>query len=138
MCLDSSCCVVSLFPPYHIYVRWWVEIDELNVYIFQLQQDNENLKQRVAYLEKERQTEKDNVASANAHAIENDQYARRNNMVVLGINEQEKNPAEAKRKIIKEKIKISLKADDIETCHRLGKKMWIRIGQYLSVSVIGM
>ena len=46
------------------------EIDELNGRIFQLQQDNENLKQRVAYLEKERQTEKDNVASAKAHAIE--------------------------------------------------------------------
>ena len=98
------------------------EIDELNGHIFQLQQDNDNLKQRVAYLEKERQTEKDNVASAKAHAIENDQYARRNNMVVFGINEQEKNPAEAIRKIIKEKIKISLKADDIEICHRLGKK----------------
>lgn len=103
-------------------IKYDKEINELKGRVFELEQNNDELKQRVEHLEKERKLEKDNVMAAKTHAIENDQYARRNNMLVFGIDEKVQEPAATVREIIKDKLNITLKPDDIEICHRMGRK----------------
>ena len=86
------------------------EFEKLQTDIFDLRQENEDLRRRVELLEKAHRDERDNIQSAKVRAIENDQYAQRTNMLVFGLEELRKDEL------------IPLKHDDIEICHRLGKK----------------
>ena len=57
---------------------------------------------RIELLEKEREEEKRNSVSTKVKSIENDQYARRTNMLVHGIQEvRQENPTETVVGIIK-------------------------------------
>ena len=99
------------------------EFDKLHSEVFDLKQENDKLKKRVESLEKARQDEHDNIKSAKARAVENDQYARRSNIIVFGLEELRKDELIPRiHNIVKEKIKIKLNHDDIEICHRLGQK----------------
>ena len=99
------------------------EFDKLHSVVFDLKQENDKLKIRVESLEKARQHEHYNIQSAKARAVENDQHARRSNIIVFGLEELRKDELIPRiHNIVKEKIKIKLNHDDIEICHRLGQK----------------
>ena len=99
------------------------QIETLEGDIFDLREENKTLKERIDKLEREKEVERENIVSAKVRSVENDQYARRYNMVVFGIAESRNDNAETKiKEIIKEKLKITLKPDAIEICHRLGEK----------------
>lgn len=99
------------------------KIDEVNGKIFDLEQENSDLKKRVQALEKARQVEHDNIESAKARAIENDQYARRSNILIFGLEEKTDDDLIPQiKKTVEDKLKIKLKKDDIEICHRMGQK----------------
>ena len=66
------------------------EFDKLHSEVFDLKQENDKLKKRVESLEKARQDKHDNIKSAKARAVENDQYARRSNIIVFGLEELRK------------------------------------------------
>ena len=97
--------------------------------IFDLREENKTLKERIDKLERDKEVESKNNVSAKVRSVENDQYARRYNMVFFGIAQSENDPAETKiKEIIKEKLKITLKSDAIEIGHRLGEKTLNKIG----------
>ena len=96
------------------------EIDELRGTVHDMQLENETLKNELVKIRSEREIESDNIISAKHRSIENDQYARRTNIVIYGIKEKDKeNTVELVRETIKDKLKMSLNKDEIEVCHRL-------------------
>ena len=96
------------------------EIDKLRGTMHDMQLENETLKNELVKIRSEREIENDNIISAKHRSIENDQYARRTNIVIYGIKEKDKeNTVELVRETIKDKLKMSLNKDEIEVCHRL-------------------
>ena len=96
------------------------EIDELRGTVHDMQLENETLKNELVKIRSEREIESGNIISAKHRSIENDQYARRTNIVIYGIKEKDKeNTVELVRETIKDKLKMSLNKDEIEVCHRL-------------------
>ena len=88
------------------------EIESLNALVMEVEIVNSELKRRVTQLEREKEIDRDNVATSKLRAGDNDQYARRTNMVVFGVSEErEDSPVDRVREITKEKLKINLKAD---------------------------
>ena len=78
--------------------------------------ENETLNNELVKIRSEREIENDNIISAKHRSIENDQYARRTNIVIYGIKEKYK---ENTVETIKEKLKMTLNKDEIEVCHML-------------------
>ena len=110
-----------------MFARWAIQvtskIEALEGDLFDLKEENKTLKEIIDKLEKEKEVERENIVSAKVRSVENDQFARRYNIVVFGIAESRNDTAETKiKEIIKEKLKINLKPDAIEICHRLGEK----------------
>ena len=101
------------------------EIEKLQSDIFVLQTENTSLQQKVDQLWEDRQGTIDNVRSAKIQSVNNNQYARRTNIVVYGVEEsreEREDTSQTVKRLIKEKLKITLKADDIEVSHRLGQR----------------
>ena len=97
------------------------DVNELKGKVFDLELENISLRNRVEHIEEFQRNHNQNVQNAQNKAIENDQYARRSNIILYGIRE---NAGEELKPIvvdlIKSKIKITLKPYDIEVCHRVG------------------
>ena len=99
------------------------DIVELKGKVHDLEVENIDMKKRLDILEKERETARDNIQSAKQKSVENDQYARRNGMIVLGIVENNQEDLKAiLLDTIKNKIKLQIKAEDIEIIHRIGTR----------------
>ena len=101
------------------------EIEKLQSDIFVLQTENTSLQQKVDQLWADRQGTIDNVRSAKIQSVNNNQYARRTNIVVYGVDESREEreyTSQTVKRLIKEKLNITLKADDIEVSHRLGQR----------------
>ena len=95
------------------------EINELKGNVFDLKQQRDDLNARVMKLESEISVQKD----GKTRSILNDQYARRNHMVIYGLPEVgDENCVLASSTFIKDKIKVNMEVRDIEVAHRLGSK----------------
>lgn len=99
------------------------QLEELNGRVFELEIKNAALEERVKRLETAAATNNSKVASeAKVRAIENDQYARRSNMIIIGHKEtQDENPIKSVVKLLKDKLNIEMKEKNIEICHRMGQ-----------------
>ena len=101
------------------------EVEKLQSDILVLQDENTSLRQKVEQLWADRQDTIDNVNSAKIQSVNNNQYARRTNIIVYGVEESvedKDNTGQTVKGIIKDKLNISLKSDDIEVSHRLGQR----------------
>ena len=94
------------------------ELDEMRCEIHDLKMENNELKKRVSQLEAASVSKTD----AKIHAVNNDQNARRYNMVVYGIKLQDKqDPGDAVIDVVKNHLATTLPRSAIEICHPLGK-----------------
>ena len=99
------------------------DITEVKGRVFDLEIENGALKDRLAKLEKAHMTEQENSKSAKVYAVENDQYARRCNMVVFGLAEiRNEDPITLVANLLKSKLRIQVNDRDLEICHRLGTR----------------
>ena len=95
------------------------EIASMRAEIHDLHVENNELKKRVDRLESAIVSTQD----AKIHAVNNDQYARRSNMVVFGVRVKDKeDPGNVVLKTIKDHLKLQLQRSDIEICHALGNE----------------
>ena len=94
------------------------DIETLEGKVHDLEVKNDDLTKRVETLEKCLETQQD----AKTHAVNNDQYARRSHMVIHGLPEggEQENIVENLIDVVKDKLKIALKRDDLDVTHRLG------------------
>ena len=101
------------------------ELDEMKGKIHVLEVENESLRHKVDKLWGEREAMIDNVNSAKTQAVNNAQYARRTNIIIYGVketNDDDEDLCHVVRELIKEKLKIQLKSNDIEVGHQLGQR----------------
>ena len=92
------------------------EVEKLQSDILALQDENTSLRQKVEQLWADRQDTIDNVNSAKIQNINNNQYARRTNIIVYGVEEgaeDKEDTSQTVKGIIKDKLNIWLKSDDI-------------------------
>ena len=92
------------------------EVEKLQSDILALQDENTSLRQKVEQLWADRQDTIDNVNSAQIQSINNNQYARRTNIIVYGVEEgaeDKEDTSQTVKGIIKDKLNIWLKSDDI-------------------------
>ena len=92
--------------------------------IFDLETENETLKQRITRLESIVGTLEINSNNARYHAINNEQYQRKNNLVVFGVKEASSgNREDCKEKVksVMSKCKDDIMLDDIDVAHRVGQ-----------------
>ena len=103
----------------YVYIRPITELGEIhNIAI-----ENQTLKTEIEHLKKASSTEKSLIESAKVHSVENDQYARRSNIIVYGVAEaRDENCGQIVKDIIKNKLKLNLPSNAVEMCHRLGTK----------------
>ena len=101
------------------------EVEKLHSDIFVLQNENTSLRQKVEQPGADRQDTIDNVNSAKIQSINNKQYAKRTNFIVYGVKESgedKEDTSQTVKGIIKDKLNISLKSDDIELSRRLDQR----------------
>ena len=94
------------------------ELDEMPGEIHDLKNEKAELKKHVEHLKAASLSKTD----AKIHAVNNDQYATRHNMVVYGITLRKKqDPGDAVIKVIKTHLATTLERSAIEICHPLGR-----------------
>ena len=99
------------------------EIQVLRGQIHDINIENSALKAEIDQLKHITTEGKKRVEDAKIHSIENDQYARRSNIIVYGVQEiRNENPGQLVTNIVKEKLNIILPPNSIEVCHRLGTR----------------
>ena len=90
------------------------DIDGLKGQMFELENKNTELSKRIEKMENEREVEKSNIMSAKNKGVENDQYARRSNIIVYGVKEERsENPGAIVSGIVKDYLGIWLRPDAI-------------------------
>ena len=104
--------------------RFSNEIEDLQMKVASLQFENENLAEGVKILEGAKAKNDSTIAKeVHIRSVSIDQYARRANMIIYGLNETEKeNTNKLVANTIKKSIKLEIKWADLEITHRLGRK----------------
>ncbi len=98
--------------------------------VHDLQKENDQFKEDLAKVKAEVQENKQacdrlqHVAfNAAAHAVRNEQYSRKSTIRVFGVKQEDKeNTTTLVLEIIKEKLKVELRPQDIDASHRVGKQ----------------
>ena len=99
------------------------EIQVLRGQIHVINMENSALKAEIEQLKHITTEGKKRVEDAKTHSIENDQYARRSNIIVYGVQEiRNENAGQLVTNIVKEKLNITLPPISIKVCHRLGTR----------------
>ena len=101
-------------------------VEDIEVRMDQLEAENVGLKEEIRSL-------KDSMGDstvalkisreAKTHAVENEQYSRKNSLRIFGIKETEgENPLQLVLEVLEEKLNINFTRRDFSTAHRVGKK----------------
>ena len=87
----------------------------------QLKQDNVQLIQQIKNVETEYAKICQVAQTAKAHAVENEQYSRKSNIKIIGLNEsKQENQKQLVLDLLKEKMDVNLREKDIDVAHRVG------------------
>ena len=102
-------------------------IEQVHASMEELKEENRKLKEELTEVEKKCDKQegqinklKREVEAVREHAIKNEQYSRKNNLKIFGLQEKEGGQCvEEVQTMVKEKLKLSLRKEDIEVAHRL-------------------
>ena len=107
----------------HVREELSTDIEVLRGEIHNIAIEKQTLMTEIEHLKKASSMEKSLIESAKVHSVENDQYARRSNIIVYGVAEaRDENCGQIVKNIIKNKLKLNLPSNAVEVCHRLGTK----------------
>ena len=108
-------------------------VERLEGEIMDLRIENDKLKEEITKVKLIQENSQEKIKEAHLlaslsheHADRNEQYARRNNVKIMYVDESESETVEESEKIalkiFRDKLKMNIKPEEIEVAHRVGKK----------------